>query len=368
MPENDKRNGNDQYLDDAWAKFQDKLKSEPVNTRWSQWDGEAVKQETAWLEPEMTPVPTLPTAGLAGPQDTHPIATPSLMSRLKRSKRAKWIGGAAAAVMAVTVMLTPAGNQALAAILGQFRMEQITTVQENDAEQLFNTFVADGKLHESVNKLGNFTRQSGTVQGDFKVTDLPTILKRKIVVPDNFKEEKAFVTPSESITLTINAAEVNKAMSRLGATKLLPDSIDGRKITFKLGESVHMNLESGRGTSASFVQMPVPEISVDSSVDVKEAMDAVIDFPLLPENLKTALQSSSILSGGSAPLPIIAREGTQMIKIDGRDVLLEQRQSSGQKTYYSSMWVKDGQLYELSGNTFGSEQELEAAVAELIRQ
>ncbi|WP_199616115.1 hypothetical protein [Paenibacillus alkalitolerans] len=369
MAENNKWNDkNGKHLDEAWKKLQEKLKDEPVNPRWTQWDSEQLREEIMWAPESKNDLePTVPETGNEGMKDTSPVAKPTFVNRWKRNKHAKWINGAVAAGVLALIIVTPAGNNALAAILNQFQMEQITTIQENEAEQLFNTFTADGKLRESENKFGNFARESGTMHGEFDVTEVSNVLNRKIVVPESFKSDKVYVGPSDTVTLTINVAEVNKAMSRLGASKLLPQSVDGKSITIELGESVQMDMNNGKNNYVSFTQQPVPKIHVDPSVDVKVALDALIDFPLLPEHLKSSLKSSSILDGGSVPLPVIADERTTMVKVEGHDVLLE-KYGEQRGAYYHSMWIKDGNIYTLSGNGFGSQEELEARIAELIRQ
>ena len=47
---------------------------------------------------------------------------------MKRNR--KWLSGTVAASVLAVTLFTPVGNQALAAILGKFRMEQVTVVQE----------------------------------------------------------------------------------------------------------------------------------------------------------------------------------------------------------------------------------------------
>ncbi|UUZ85594.1 hypothetical protein LJK88_20060 [Paenibacillus sp. P26] len=95
-------------------------------------------------------------------------------------------------------------------------------------------------------------------------------------------------------------------------------------------------------------QQAVPVVTVDPSIPVAEALNAVLDFPALPDYLKNGLRQSSILSGGGVPLPVISSGETEKLSVGGVQVVLTV-QGSKDHPYYSATWVKDGQMFTFGG-------------------
>ncbi|ANE47678.1 hypothetical protein SY83_16875 [Paenibacillus swuensis] len=347
--------------DQAWKEMQEKLKDAKRHEQWQQWDsGVHVKQATSDGERA-----ALTNSSSSQVQSEVALKTNPVIGR-KRVKYPKWVSGVVAASVVAVVLATPVGNSALASILGQFRMEQITTVDEQDAKVLFESFFPDGESREAVNAFGTFSRESGKRQGEFDAKSISDVLGRTIVVPSDFKQEKVYVNASDRLTFKVNVDEVNKSMRKLGATELFPSSLDQKTITIEMGESVHMNLSNEDGKSwSNLTQQPVPKVIVDSSVELQEALDAIVSLPMLPTNLKTTLLSSNFLNDGSAPLPLITDAQTSKIQVGSTNVLLQERKHSSD-LQYDAIWIHNGQLFSLSGNVFKNQQEIEAKISELI--
>lgn len=102
-----------------------------------------------------------------------------------------------------------------------------------------------------------------------------------------------YVTPSQKITMMLNVDELNKAMQRVGATKSLPESMDGKEIAFSTHESVNYDLGTDQDHWATLTQMQAPEITVDPSVDTEKAVDAVLQLPILPSDLKEKVKRTA---------------------------------------------------------------------------
>ncbi|WP_036745960.1 hypothetical protein [Paenibacillus sp. UNC451MF] len=384
MSESTKKNERE-LADAAWAKLQEKLAQEPTQPQWSRWSEQMAAEATA------APL----TAAMAGEPAEVPAASPkinlgskaprletetvkskpssSFASWLHRNK--KWVASAAAVGVIAVTIATPSGNQALAAILNKFRMQQLTVVQENDLQTILNSAFGDGKERESINKFGTFSHTSGKSIGEVDPSEASKLVGHKIIIPSDYDaKNKIYVSPSTSLTFNMNVDEVNKAMKRLGATKLLPESVDGKPITLDMGAAVHLYVskaseERGESKGYSFSQMPVPTITVDPSIPVAEALDAVLQFPLLPANLKESLQTAGVLQGGSVPLPIIENGQVEKIKLEGLDVIVSTNNyNQGKNAYYSATWVKQGQLFRVDGsNELTSRAALIAKVTELIK-
>jgi hypothetical protein len=296
-------------------------------------------------------------------------------------RNSKWLSGALAASVLAVTLFTPVGNKALASILNKFRMEQVTVVQENEVQQIMNGFFSDGQSRESVNKFGIFTQTSGTTNGDYTIEAAEKLLNRKIIKPQgiDLPDNKVYISSKNELTFNLHVDEVNKALQKLGAKKLLPQSIDGKPIKLIFGESVNFSQQVKQGdleANYSFSQMAVPSVEVDPSIPVDEALDAVLDFPFLPDHLKNDIKNSGALSGGSLPLPIIADGTVEKRTVKGVEVVMtkqtyETHDNNGKQIdshHYSLTWVKDGQLYNLNGNGFPDENAIFAKAEEWIVQ
>ncbi|HBS46850.1 MAG TPA: hypothetical protein DEA91_24570 [Paenibacillus sp.] len=271
---------------------------------------------------------------------------------------------ASVAVFAV-ILATPIGNTAMASILNQFRMEQVTVVHESDLRNIFTQVAEDGELNRSINQFGEFTNTNGAYIGELPADQLKTTLgyPAKIAALEE-GHDTVTVTASQDITLNLKVDEVNKALKKMGAEHLLPQSIDGKPITLHIPEMVNYNLSSDETHWASLSQMNTPVLNIDPSIKVEEALEAVVNFPLLPDYLKTSLMQSRVLSG-EIPMPLIAGENTEQITVGDTLVIVDNYEYS-RGTVYQATWIQDGQLFNLSGELYSSKEKLMTKVQELI--
>lgn len=357
----------------AWEKLQQRLASEPKSLRWEEWAKEADKLNPSLAEAGETE--SLQSIAVSDDSRPLPVLEPNRTTETTKTypfvrwikRRRKRVAVSAAVLVLAAFLSTPIGNEALASILNKFRMQEMTVVQENDLTYLLNSAFPEGQTKESINKLGAFTNTSGKIRGSFEANELSQMLGRSIVFPQDYnaKQDKPYVSPSNTLTLKLNVDEVNRAMSRLGAKQMLPESVDGKPITLETGEKVHLNVKNGE-RSYSLTQEPIPVVSVDPSIPVAEALQAVLQFPLLPENLKQNLQNVDLLTTGNVPLPIITNQPTEKVKVGSTDVLIMTESTKNYK-YYNAMWVKQGQLFKLYGYEYLTDREaLLGKVKELI--
>jgi hypothetical protein len=381
----------------AWEKLQKQLVTEPVNAQWVRWSkqvneiaGDKTNEDDINLVAgEGVTNPMFHSASPNGGQET--ISTlPLIHSEAHKSglwlnwmkRNRKWLSGTAAASVLAFTLFTSVGNQALAAILNQFRMEQVTVVQEDDIQRIMDNVFSEGHSEEAINKFGTFSHTSGTINGEYTLPEAEKLLNRKLITPKDIdlSQNKIYISPSSEITLSLHVDEVNKALQRLGAKKLLPQSMDGKPVKLIFGEAAHMSKQvkiDGMDRNYSFTQMTAPSIDVDLSIPVAEAMDAVVQFPFLPEYLKASLKNSGVLNNGNLPMPVIANGTVEKRTIEGVEVVMTQQNYNLQRSknteaaeeiYYGLTWVKNGQLYTLNGDGFADQNAAFALAKELIMQ
>ncbi|GIP39460.1 hypothetical protein J31TS4_27400 [Paenibacillus sp. J31TS4] len=360
--------------DEAWKKLQSKLGDEPAHPRWASWpagraDGTALASEGGQPARGDAGSVSIPAAG----EKPEPLAPtlgrtqPTAEERSERrrgKRRRKWVLAAASACLFGAILATPVGNNALAAILNQFRMQEMTVVKEDELMNLFNR-VTEGQRAEALNRFGTFTNESGALSGPMSKDQIAGKLGFRPAGEPTGEEETFYVIPSQTLSLRLDVDEVNKAMKRLGASMLLPASIGGKPITLNVPETVSLQLRSKEREWASFTQSKLPTVTVDPSIPVEEALDAVLQFPLLPDHLKTGLQKSKILAG-ELPVPVVSDGVIEQITLNGTKVLL-QTNDYGNEVRLDATWVKDGRLYSLNGgNVYMTKEAMLNKIKELM--
>lgn len=362
-----------QKIDQAWAKLEGKLADEPMNSIWTEWSQKAEKLTPLDKSDLTSGYITDPSKQLA--ESLPPLEgmrvldtqTSNRSNRKKMNRTRKWATVAAGVAVFAAILATPVGNTAMASILNQFRMQDVTVVNESDLRNIFTQITENGDIQESANKFGIFTSSSGLINGDLpldKISDTLGYSPLSTVVTDS--KNTVSINPSQEITLNLHVDEVNKAMKRLGAKQLLPESIDGKPITLSIPEMVNYNLSPDQEHWASLTQMNTPTITVDPSIKVEEAVEAIINFPLMPDYLKSSLKQSRILSG-EIPMPLIAVEDTEQMTIGSTIVILNHYDST-KGTIYDATWVQNGQLFQfLGGDIYQGKDKFIAKLQELIK-
>jgi hypothetical protein len=359
-----------QSTDEAWAKLQSKLVMEPSHPRWAEWsrNTETKPEGSAYLDPltnasgtESEFVPNVEHGVLVAAKDNE-VKRPR---RLRMNRRRK-LGVIAASVAVFAVILsTPIGNTAMAAILNQFRMEEVAVVKESDLRDIFTQVTEDGGSNRSINHFGEFSYTNGAYIGELSADQLKDTLGYSAVNTALVGGSKTVtVSASRDITLKLNVDEVNKTLKRIGAEHLLPESIDGKPISLHIPASVSYNLSPNNVHWANLSQMDTPVLDIDPSIKVEEALEAVINFPLLPDYLKTSFMQSRALSG-EIPLPLITREDAEQVTVGETKVIVDHYEYS-KGPIYNATWIQNGQLFNLSGDIYSSKDKLIAEVQELL--
>lgn len=343
--------GEEHITEAAWERFSEKVKEEPVNPVWQKWENHDWNGNAEWTaaaDASAVPAATAEHAAAAPAERTETAKR----SKPRWTKGRKWTAAVAGTAAAVILLSTPLGSTAMASLLNQFRMEKPTIVQEEDLRSLFYAVAGDGTTSEAINRFGEFTISNGTLQGELPLGDVSSELGFEPVRAEFLPEtlEKVYVSPSQRISMKMDVGVINDTMKKLGAETLMPQSVDGREVTLDIPETVSYNLYSEKNGWASLMQSNVPVVTVDPGVDVKEALQAILDFPLLPEHLKTSLKQSGVLAG-ELPFPVFAAQGnTDQVQIAATTVML-QTQEYGGGDQHSAMWIKNGQLFFLEGGT-----------------
>ncbi|WP_160032462.1 hypothetical protein [Paenibacillus sp. An7] len=383
-----KDNKENERIDEAWQKLTSKLQKEEMSPKWTAWASSQLdmkKSEEIGTDQVATSTIKGEMREMKVNEEEQNVVNKNQHSKPKRKKSRrhpakKWISIAAAAAIAGVMVATPIGDKALAAILNQFRMEEVTSVDEGELMNFISTISEGEGVHEFISKYGTFTNKS---DDDWSLRSktaeqIAEQLGIQAVTDDLINPKHAgIIESSQTITMKLDIPKVNATMKRLGADDLMPESLDGKLITFEIPATLYQIYQTAdEEKTASIYQQKIPRVSIDSSASIEDAVKAVLNFPLLPDRMKSAIQTEQIL-GGKLPLPIITDGKAEKINVDGTFVILEDNSynyygESGEikeTTNYVATWTKDDVLYRLEGYTlFDTKEKLIQEIKELMNQ
>jgi|GEM_PF-631228 hypothetical protein len=365
---------------DAWAKLELKLKAQDASPAWVEWMNKRVTAEDT--EHMSAGAAQVRGKGLEvytdrldkvkpERQEAKPVPSP-YRSWLK--KHGMKTGVAAAAVLICAAIAIPSTNEALAAILGKFKMNQVAVVQEDDFKTALEGFFGTDVSVESSNRFGKFERAViGEGASDLSVSQARE--KYGIAVPEKLDtpfgkqtELHIYGQQGEAITFRLDVDAINGVMKKLGAEQLLPASVEGKPITLRMGQGINADYRftdsEDRERYIGLSIIPVPVIEMDPTIDAEDAYEALIRFPVLPTNLKNVLMQSTRISEGEVPFPIITNGHVSKSVLEGMDVYLENSESWGggwRATWLDNGLVKQASLYDAK-----SREDAEKIVKELI--
>lgn len=331
----------------AWEKMQARLKEEPVNPAWATW--EARKQEAfagdarnSAEDAEKRPISS-EDQDSASPGLPSAAPTPRFSSKTRKRTVRFAVAAAAAAVIATAV--TPAGNNALASILNKFTMQDVVVVQEDEMSNMMQTVYNADDHYESINAYGSFTSSAyGNFDPDATVEQIRADLGFKPIFGPDGEKGRLNASIGSKTEMKLNVQEMNETLKKLGAEHLFPQEADGKAITMTRPAWVVYNFgDDANGEWAVLSQSEMPSVEFDPSFPVEETMNAVINFPYLPQELRTSLQQTAV-SSGRLPLPMYANGKAQSFDVDGVNVTYSSDDTYARKAF----WIKNGQLFEFN--------------------
>jgi len=341
--------------DEAWAKLKSQLVNETPHSNWEKWANEPhlFQIDDPSSQPQQSQRSVI-AMKKSNEEQSHTSSTetePTVKRRRKMSStRKRWTTGIAACVVAGAVIATPFGNNAMAALLDQFRVQTLTAVDSQQLSDMFDQYRGDAEFDEQENRFGIFSSTYGNIEGDFSPSKAAELLNYTLVkeaAQDN--KETVNVQSSRTRTLIMNIDEVNKAIQSLGGKELLPQSLNNTPISIHFPESIYYTMFKGENV-ASLTQTKVPTVQFDASVSTDEVFKAIADLPFLPQSLKDELQSDKVING-SLPLPVESGGKTERLTIAGEPVLISFYKVNDDGITYSATWLHNGELFTFDGGS-----------------
>ncbi len=384
----------------AWQRMQKLLMNETPHDNWATWEADATarQEKPALTDQSEVNKPSLhlynnhpqvqqKTKGMNtmnsssqndSKQQESSASSEMIQRKALRTKRRRWATGIAACVVAGTVLATPFGNQALASILNQFRMQDFAAVNSQDLDKMEKAYDKDGINPETINRFGTFSKTYGKIEGDHTADEAIKLLGYKSITATKVDglDKHVLIMPSMVQSLRLNTDAVNEAIQRLGGTTLLPEEANHKLITLTLPETISYRLipiqeeqENVETKWADLYQQRLPQLNLDPSMNAEKVFEAIAALPLLPDDIRAILQKDQLLKG-EIPIPVITDAPLERLDVDGVSVLIEKQSFSNSESdyVYNANWISGDEMYTLNGNNgaFPDKAALLAKVKELI--
>ncbi|GGO06110.1 hypothetical protein [Saccharibacillus kuerlensis] len=331
---------------EAWAKMEERLRQEPVNPTWATWDARSAELDEN--NKTLGAVPSDRKIAAAVGADAQSVSQPSRSTVVpmpkKNRKIAARLAAAAAAAAIVITAVTPAGNSALAGILNKFTMQDVVLIQETELDNMIQMVYDAGESTATESLYGTFTSTGvGNFSPDATAEEIRDELGYTPIIGPDGEKGSLNASVGTQTEMRLNVTAVNETLNRLGADHLFPQEADNKAITLTYPASVYYDFHENDDNWAVLSQSETPSVEFDESFPVEETMNAVINFPYLPQDLKKSLQQAAV-SSGKLPLPLYANGKAQSMDVSGVKVTYTQGDSYSRTAF----WMKDGQLFEFN--------------------
>lgn len=297
------------------------------------------------------------------------MARPDSAPRDPRFPRLERVGvrRLVAAGLAVLVL----GSLAFAPVRGMaveflkvFRVQKVETVAI-DAEELQRALSAleSGDAHIDLEDMGEAWVDGRIEPREVTLAEAEEALGFPVVLPDGYKDPELQLQPAATYRFKLNVDKVNEALRSLGATKLLPESVDGKTFSIKITPVLaasYVGPDADDPTSSYAPAVLVgqgrsPELEMPAGVNPLEVRDVLVNLPFLPENLR---QQLAAIDDWQNTLLIPNVDGSaQDIVIDGVPAVLmkppvdpEAPDEAKEHVPVSVIWQRDGVVYGVVGD------------------
>ncbi|QHW31257.1 hypothetical protein GZH47_10565 [Paenibacillus rhizovicinus] len=282
--------------------------------------------------------------------DAMPDSAAPAIKRKRHLKR-RWMTGAVAAVVAGVMLFSSWGQDVMASMINTFRVQHFESVSITESDlNGFREALQDGtvgtrqldlRLYGEIEQSGGGTERAVGAEEAGKLAGRPLKL-----LPGADANAIAYM-PKQEITFKLHPKEINKLLKLLGGKTAFPDEIDNAPIRITVPDSFTMDIrtnQDGSRSSKQFVQLQAPTLDVPDEVDVEQVRQAVLDLPVLPDELRTKLAAIGDWRH-TLPVPSMAGESAKTMKIGGNDAIV-----STSNNNRAIVWLQDGWLYTLNGS------------------
>jgi hypothetical protein len=286
------------------------------------------------------------------------------------------------AVLILALIFAFPGTRAFASeLLNLFRVQQVAVVPVDftGMEQLNGAVGSD--ISQLISDSITMTQKPGNPVEAQDVNQASQLANFDVRAPQDKTPSSIYVTEGAAFSFTIDRSKAQALLEEAGRSDLiLPDSLDGEKISVKIPSSVSIafgncpppssdgdgfNMDSGSpgrryADCLILAEIPSPSVSAPASVDVAQLAQLGLEFSGMTSEQAAAFTSTvDWTSTLVVPIPKNAASYDQ-VSVDGVTGTLIQRPADD-APQFALLWVKDGIIYAIGGLGSNSQQALEIA-------
>ncbi|KAB2952671.1 DUF4367 domain-containing protein [Heliorestis acidaminivorans] len=269
----------------------------------------------------------------------------------RKDDRSKWIAGAVAAVLLVGLFTMTPLRQAAADFLAQFRAQRIEIVEVNPQQmqhlaQNIQTQVGEIDLQQ----FGKVDVREKPVQNQLPLAEarkqIPFPVKTPAFVPELFRlNEPVTIHQGGHVAFTLDVNQVNALLQQLGAQTLLPENLQNKTFEIAVPKGIRMQyIHADEEQQFNISQFNSPEINVPGGVDEIAVRNALLDLPVLPEELRSQLAAIDDWKN-TAIVPYVEGQ-MDRLEINGQEALY----GLSPRGMGHLMWMDNGVIMQMHGN------------------
>ncbi len=345
---------------------------------------QAQSQQTArrlaFLAPMDEPVPA---ARTVWSRFSQRILTQKETSMFKKWFAFPVVRFATAALLFLALVLAFPGTRALAdELLNLFRVQQVTVIPVDftGLKQLTGNDALGSQLSELISSSTETIQKPGDPQEAADAGQASELAGFTVRLPQDKTPSHISVTGSAAFTFTVDRNKAQAILDESGRGDLvLPDSIDGAKISVEIPASVsaaygtcptpladeskgdHSQI-SGRlyPDCVILAEIPSPTVNAPTDVDVAQLAQIGLEFTGMSKE-EAAAFTSTVDWTSTLVVPIPKNAATyEQVNVDGVTGTLIQRPADD-APQFALLWVKGGIVYVISGLGTNSQQAIDMA-------
>lgn len=365
---NDKKQTDHFDTDKAWKRFEKLAAQEPAAALWEQ-TAEAEGNKNGAMEMKhkgQWQTADQPAAAAGSIGAAHAATTNGTWRTERPVKRLlrRLTAGAAAAVLVVSLVATPIGDKAMAAILQTFRMQHMVGVGISADDMatissLLEHGSPDGERSFSLAQYGSLSQSGGGESRTVSWEEAEQLAGFTLLHLENASAPD--YQPATTLTFTLNVKPVNRLLTRLGSSTVFPAEADGHSIRLHIPDGFSTKGEL-LGKPVSLLQFGKPELTMEGGIDASDIRDAILGLPVLPNSLRTKLAA---ISDWESTLPVPARDGvTTSFQLNGHDAVMTM---DGEERFL--FWLDGDRIGVLRGDSkdFRTEASFRTAAEGLVQ-
>ncbi|MHB0977221.1 MAG: hypothetical protein ACYC1U_08500 [Candidatus Aquicultorales bacterium] len=281
---------------------------------------------------------------------------PRWMEGLSMSRKSLKYASAAAAVALVAGAFALAPVRSFASqLLDVFRVSKLETVNVTFADMQKIESALSGRGDLDLENFGAIKTEGMQEYRSVTLEEARSALAFDVKLPSGLAQQSLSLQTAMSAKIAPKVDQVNALLKSLGGTKMLPQSLDGKEFEIKIPAALVADFTREDGGRLDVYQSRGPELIAPPGVDIEDVRQALLQLPVIPENIRTQLEAIKDwrhtmivpnIEGSSTKVRVGDSEGVFITPPTSEAPIPESREI---RNYGTLIWQEDGVVYGISG-------------------